>query len=457
MDPIWVEYGRAFEALRKKQAKTQFEQLWKNQKTTIRINGENRPCTCDEAFQAIRRMVAHHGVLRHPDFSAAQKPHDSGRPFELFVDASDFAWCGTLCQRLRPHGAPKIISMISRAFTPTQLRWSAMERELFGLWQSVIGHEKYIKGLLTYVYMDHKNNLFSQSMLDNRRIAKKVSNWALELQCFNIVRVWIRGEANILSDVPSRAPWENELAKHLPIPCDPILQLIEAFYQEDDALVERMPRIDNWQPLTTETPGLGTPKFGTSEASDDEGLTAVRRLVMTRDPVCANPAYTALTRDPAIMTYFGRIRTLRMTSYAYPSLTAEWPLWPHALSLDSDYTRILPLHCLPVRAIPTNAHDCPTEYRLHHNKWRGDTITIGWPKPVAFSEGQTRKKTWSSTLRITVVWNMLSCYVAIFRCSIPCTAGVHPLWLRAGGNKQTIRPMLAWHAPTTQVLGTSGM
>ena len=39
-----------------------------------------------------------------------------------------------------------------------------------------------------------------------------MSNGALELQCFDIVRVWIRGEANILADAPSRAPWESALA-----------------------------------------------------------------------------------------------------------------------------------------------------------------------------------------------------------------------------------------------------
>ena len=111
-----------------------------------------------------------------------------------------------------------------------------MERELYALWQAVVGHERLIRGLLTFVYVDHKNNLFVHSMLDNRRIAKKVSNWALELQCFNIVRVWIRGEANILSDAPSRAPWECELAKHLPVPAGPIEQLIKDFYQVPEEL-----------------------------------------------------------------------------------------------------------------------------------------------------------------------------------------------------------------------------
>ena len=125
-----------------------------------------------------------------------------------------------------------------------------MERELYALWQAVVGHEKMIRGLLTFVYIDHKNNLFVHSMLDNRRIAKKVSNWALELQCFNIVRIWIRGEANILSDAPSRAPWENELAKHLVIPDDPVRQLIRDMYRapgQVDEVVERLGNRWAWE------------------------------------------------------------------------------------------------------------------------------------------------------------------------------------------------------------------
>ena len=105
-----------------------------------------------------------------------------------------------------------------------------MERELYALWQWVTGMDRLIKGFKTFVYMGHKNNLFSEAQLDNRRRSKKMSNWALELQQFNIARVWIRGEANILADAPSRAPWEAEMAKHLPIPDLPLRELIRQMY-----------------------------------------------------------------------------------------------------------------------------------------------------------------------------------------------------------------------------------
>ena len=75
--------------------------------------------------------------------------------------------------------------------------------------------------------MDHKNNVFTEAQLDNRRRSKKMSNWALELQQFNIIRVWIRGEANILADAPSRAPWEAATARHLPIPDLPLREIIK--------------------------------------------------------------------------------------------------------------------------------------------------------------------------------------------------------------------------------------
>ena len=53
-----------------------------------------------------------------------------------------------------------------------------------------------------------------------------MSNWALDLQCYDLVRVWIRGEANILADAPSRAPWELGVAAHLPIPDMPVRELV---------------------------------------------------------------------------------------------------------------------------------------------------------------------------------------------------------------------------------------
>ncbi|MCP4193147.1 MAG: hypothetical protein GY768_21255, partial [Planctomycetaceae bacterium] len=189
LTPDWVEDEIALRPFRKKDAD---------------FLGWHRDTKYVEAFRHIRKSLCDNVVLTHVDFEAAASPAESLRPLELFVDASDYGWAGTLCQRLVPHGAPKLISIVAKGFTDVQQRWSAMERELYALWQSVVGHDRLIKGFKAFCYIDHKNNIFEDAQLDNRRRSKKLSNWALELQHFDIVRVWIRGEANILADAPSR-------------------------------------------------------------------------------------------------------------------------------------------------------------------------------------------------------------------------------------------------------------
>ena len=84
-----------------------------------------------------RKLLGKDVVLHHVDFKAAENPRESGRPLELFIDASDIAWCATLCQRLTSHGPSKLISCMAHCFNDTQPRWSAMERELYAVWQGV--------------------------------------------------------------------------------------------------------------------------------------------------------------------------------------------------------------------------------------------------------------------------------------------------------------------------------
>ena len=149
---------------------------------------------------------------------------------------------------------------------------------MYALWQGVVAHDRLIRGFKVFVYVDHKNNIYTEALLDNRRIAKKMLNWALELQQFNIVRVWIRGEANILADAPSRAPWENALAQHLPLADAPLRELITRMYREPEAFeadvaANRVKRglPDKWIPIDASEPkpvvldqvkdGMVTPDF----------------------------------------------------------------------------------------------------------------------------------------------------------------------------------------------------
>ena len=89
----------------------------------------------DKDAQAAREWLIHqtveHCVLVVPDWDAASKPWISGRPFEVYIDASDLAWCVCLCQRDEPSGPPKLIAITTKSFSDEATRWSAFEREYF--------------------------------------------------------------------------------------------------------------------------------------------------------------------------------------------------------------------------------------------------------------------------------------------------------------------------------------
>ena len=82
-----------------------------------------------------------------------------------------------------------------------------------------------------------------------------MSNWALELQQFDIERIWIRGESNILADAPSRAPWESALAQSLPIPDMPVRDLVAHVYQDPDGV--ELTGDQEWEPQTLPEPPEG--------------------------------------------------------------------------------------------------------------------------------------------------------------------------------------------------------
>ena len=418
MDPEWVKYEATLAPFRKKDC--DFSKFDSDPKYLA-------------AFIAIRTMLSRKVVLLHPDYIAASKPWETGRPFEIFVDASDYGWCAVLCQRPTPHAAPMIIGMISKGFSDTQLRWSAMERELYALWQGVTGFERLIRGFKVYVYMDHKNNLYSEALLDNRRVAKKMLNWALELQHFNIVKVWIRGEANILSDAPSRAPWESELMEHLPLADLPLRELIRYMYTQPatfETLVKEVRskrnQVKEWSPLDAEeavpsmlsvkakkgTPDFGrTPDFGSTKS--DEGvqsaLECIRRefcpIVISHNTRVGIPAH------PKGIERVFRAVALEVSEELGPGECLQgygpdfpaWPVFcPESVLVGTDEELAAPAagrrQGVETEPIPESSKDIP--HAMEHLKdAKGNFFVVRWATAVKFSNGERKNSLWFSVGR----------------------------------------------------------
>ena len=112
--------------------------------------------------------IADEAALHAPDFLAAADL-ESGRPFELWIDASEYAWACVLAQREEKGGCPRPIAMYGRSFSTTEANWSAWERELYAYRESLAATDHLTKGFQIECYTDHRNNLFAGSQKGNKR------------------------------------------------------------------------------------------------------------------------------------------------------------------------------------------------------------------------------------------------------------------------------------------------
>ena len=69
-----------------------------------------------EAKRRLTRLVIDRCPITSPGFEAAGRPEESGRPFEIFSDASDYGWCCILTQRDCRGGTPKIVVVVIHSF-----------------------------------------------------------------------------------------------------------------------------------------------------------------------------------------------------------------------------------------------------------------------------------------------------------------------------------------------------
>ena len=126
-----------------------------------------------KATQELRMSVANETPLVNPDFKAASNYIALGKPFLLFVDASDFGYSGVLAQAQVIHGTPGPIAVLSKSLDETQQRWTPMECEARALYEAAIWSQKYAKSFRIFLLTDHRNNTFRTMIQPTRRIAHR--------------------------------------------------------------------------------------------------------------------------------------------------------------------------------------------------------------------------------------------------------------------------------------------
>ena len=177
--------------------------------------------------------------------------------------------------------------MYTKSFGATEQAWSTFERELYGLKESLVACDKFIKGFPEIVYTDHKNNLFTGGLLANKRLQKKLLRWTLEIEELGTLvrRVWLAGKDNVLGDGPSRNPPDRDEIKDLPVPAGPIKRVVRAMFEKTIQLDEEMSALNEFLGRMESAVPLAQP----SKPDEAEGPTSeARGRLLKQEPLPEN-------------------------------------------------------------------------------------------------------------------------------------------------------------------------
>ncbi|CBY13091.1 unnamed protein product [Oikopleura dioica] len=141
-----------------------------------------------------KRILASNKVFQLPDFS---------QPFVVVCDASCVAIGGAILQKFGDK--QKLIAVYSKTLSPTEQKWSATEREGFGLLMTIEKFSYYLEGKPFLCLTDHK----ALVALDRKIFANdKLRRWQDRLSKYRFTIQYLRGQDNCLADLLSR-PWHK--------------------------------------------------------------------------------------------------------------------------------------------------------------------------------------------------------------------------------------------------------
>lgn len=149
--------------------------------------------TCQSAFDQTKMLLVNAPVLAAPCFK---------RPFKVAVDACD-SGVGAVLLQDGVDGVEHPVSFFSRKLDRHQRWYSTIEKEALALVTAFEHFEVYVGGssVPVVVYTDHNPLVFLDRMRNKNR---RLMNWSLRLQQFNMVITHIRGRDNVIANALSR-------------------------------------------------------------------------------------------------------------------------------------------------------------------------------------------------------------------------------------------------------------
>ena len=153
--------------------RNEFKQHWKEEQ--------------DEAFKAIKAVIARETLLAYPD---------PNQPFDIYTDASDFQLGAVIKQQNQP------IAFYSRKLNEAQRKYSTIEKELLSILEVLEKFRDMLWGSEIHIYTDHKN--LSSDTADFK--SQRVRSWRLLVEDFAPKFFYTPGGQNQEADHLSRYP-----------------------------------------------------------------------------------------------------------------------------------------------------------------------------------------------------------------------------------------------------------
>lgn len=143
--------------------------------------------------------------------------YDPRYPTILSADASSYG-LGAVLLQLQPNNEQRPVVFVSRALTPTEMRYAQIEKETLALTWAAERLESYLRGLHFTVETDHKPlvTLLGKSPLD--LLPPRIQRFRMRLMRFSFDVEYVPGKNLVIADALSRAPLrEQRTAKCLSV------------------------------------------------------------------------------------------------------------------------------------------------------------------------------------------------------------------------------------------------
>ena len=147
---------------------------------------------CQRAFDFLKDSLTVVPLLAYPD---------TNKPYVLYTDASNS--CIGSCLTQEVDGEEKPINYLSHKLSPSQKKYSTIEKECFAIFYSLQKLDHYLHNAQFVIKSDHKPLKY---ILDAPMQNKRIQLWALSIAAYNCKVEYIKGTANTCADLLSRIP-----------------------------------------------------------------------------------------------------------------------------------------------------------------------------------------------------------------------------------------------------------